>query len=208
MESPNDTISTSGTLPAQQDPTLLPKTARVNVATPVFRFATVRSPDKPSPHHPATQHPELEIQPQTQLAKSLVDVIAGDGTQPDKIQAINQALQVNLGSNNFFKTKSDLATAVSNPSSSASARGTGANTTAGSPDTAAMQALYETLYDNILIRTVTKSTNSEVFGSLVDNIKALHQQLNADTVSVDQIKDLRIILPEGLVLSFSPPKPP
>jgi len=65
---------------------------------------------------------------------------------------------------------------------------------------------YETLYNNIVVRTLTKSTTNEIFKLLTEGIKRLHQQSNAQKVSAQQATKLKIILPERLAISFSPPK--
>jgi hypothetical protein len=186
----------NNTKPAQSLP--------VTVRTPVLKFATVRSPTGVS-----TTDPILEIQPATALSQSVVSALQSAGDQSTRIQAVNQLLQPELQSSRFFKAKADVASALTNnPGASSVARGVSGTDSSGtgSQDQAGLQQLLETLYDNILIRTVTKSTRSEVFKSLTDQIKTVYQQLNADKISVDRIKNLRILLPEGLVFAFSPPK--
>lgn len=164
----------------------------ISTATSIFKFVTIRSATDE-----VSSHPELEIQPTTDLVKSLIDIIASDKKQPEQIQLINQKLEAFIQSTGFFRSKAAVVELTGTPH----------YFNAGFTNSLDAKKVYETLYDNIVVRTLTKSTADEIFKLLAANIKTLHQQLNADRVSVEQIPELRIILPEGLVISFSPPKP-
>jgi hypothetical protein len=167
--------------------------------SPMFQFVTLRSPT-----HETTKPAELDIEPSTALARSLVEIIEGDQKQPEKIAAINLKLEEFIGSGSFLKTRAEVRAAVG-----ASDPATGARSAAVFTECAdASRRLYETLYDNVVVRTVTKSNTNEVFGLLVEEIRKLHLKLNAGRLEPGDAGKLRIVLPEGLVLSFSPPQAP
>jgi len=166
----------------------------MNLATPMFTFTTLRSP-RPEPAGPSA----LDIEPSTALARSVVEVIESDRRQPEKIEAINAQLEAFIQSPRFLRNPADVAAAVQ-----------GAEPAARSAESAecsdASRLLYETLYDNVLVRTLAKANKHPVFGLVTRELRKLHQRLNAGRVDRGEADRLRIVLPEGLVLSFSPPQ--
>ncbi len=56
--------------------------------------------------------------------------------------------------------------------------------------------------NNIVVRTLTKSTTNEIFKLLTQNIRTVHQKLNAEKIATENTRKLRINLPERLVVSF------
>lgn len=174
----------------------------MNTSTSIFKFVTIRNPTDET-----TGHDGLEIQPSTQRVRALIETIESDKKQPEKIDLINQQLKAFIQSKAFFKTKFEVAEAFKaiNP---ASARQSDSKV-AGARDERALDLneLYVTLYDNIVVRTITKSNTNEVFKALTDGIKILHQRLNPDRAGREEVGKVRITLPERLVISFSPPAP-
>src|SRR6266850_477344 len=172
----------------------------ISTSTSIFRFATIRNPtDK------VTTQPGFEIAPTTKFVTSLIDIIESDVKQPDKINSINHTLESFIQSKSFFKSSAEVVAAMSTVT-------TTSNKTLASKDTATRKevdpsGLYETLYNNIVVRTLTKSTTNEIFKLLTQNIRTVHQKLNAEKIATENIRKLRINLPERLVVSFSPPKP-
>jgi hypothetical protein len=174
----------------------------MSLPTTIFKFATIRNAtDK------TTTKTELKIQPSTALVKSLVEIIESDKKQPDKINSINEKLSAFIQSPDFFKTKAQVAGAISKSEPGSDQPLASKLTDTRSEDTSELNNLYENLYDNIVVRTITKSTTNEVFKSLTDNIRTLHQKLNAGKEKSEGRQQPKIILPEGLVISFSPPTP-
>ena len=164
----------------------------MNISTPIFRFATVRNPISK-----VKSDPKLEIQPQTATVNALVSVLASDLKQPEKIKSFNKHLNDFIKSKNFYKTKSELTEAAGKflnpqPDKKASA--------------AEIKNFYDNLYNNIVIRTSAKSTTNEVFKLLTDTIKSTHLRLNSETLTSEDFQKIKIVLPEGLIFSFSPPK--
>lgn len=173
----------------------------MNTSTPIFKFVTIRNPGD------EVSRAEPEIQLTTALGKSIVGIIESDKGQPEKIKLINQQLDAFIKGGSFFKTKAEVVEALRRvaPARGGAAR---AEKTDGAKAAAAdLKKAYENLYDNVVVRTVTKSTANEVFKLLTDNLKLLHRQLNAERLPPEAARKLRIVLPEGLVFSFTPPKP-
>jgi hypothetical protein len=163
----------------------------------IFTFTTIRNHSDE-----LTAQPQLEIQPRTNFVTSLIDTFESDQQQSEKIASVNQKLDAFIKSGSFFKTKSELAAALSkflpkDPGDVAArevARG--------------VQGLYDNLYDNIVMRTISKSTTDEVYKLLTEGIKNVHLRLNGERLKDQSVSKLKIIIPERLVLSFSPPAQP
>jgi hypothetical protein len=175
----------------------------MNTSIPIFKFMTIRGPTDET-----ADPPELDIQPSTALARSLVEIIESDQKQPQKINAINQRLKGFIQSKSFFRTRSAVAAALAGvePRADRALEARKAESRAESVD--GSDRLYESLYDNVLFRTLTKSTTNEVFRLLTEELRKLHQRLNSGRIDRRNVGKLRILLPEGLVLSFSPPATP
>lgn len=174
----------------------------MNTSTSIFKFITIRNPTDET-----TAPAGLEIQPSTQRVKTLIEVIESDKKQSEKISLINRELEGFIRSKAFFKTKFEVAEAmrVINP---ASARQSDSKAAVARDDRAAdLNELYENLYDNVVVRTLTKSNTNEVFKALTDGIKLLHQRLNPQMLGGEDVRKIKIVLPERLVISFSPPAP-
>lgn len=136
-----------------------------------------------------------------------METIESKDEQAKKITTINQKLEAFIQSKDFFRTKAELdeAMKIAPPVEP----GVTARRPQGPADTNPGKKLYETLYDNIFVRTLTKSTTTETFKALIDNLKLLHQRLNRESRGREDAvtQKLAITLPEGLVMSFSPPRP-
>jgi len=172
----------------------------ISTSTSIFRFATIRNPTDA-----VTSQPDFEIAPSTKLVSFLIDVIESDEKQPDKIKLINNTLDDFIQSGSFFRSNAEVAAAMSKAAANPTKASASKETATEKEDD--QKGLYETLYDNIVVRTLTKSTTNEIFKLLTESIRTLHHQSKAKKISANQTKKLRINLPERLVISFSPPKP-
>jgi hypothetical protein len=172
----------------------------MNTANIIYKFATLRNYSDE-----VKSRPELEIQPRTNFLTSLIETIESGQTQPEKIASVNQKLEAFIKGGSFFKTKSELTAALGKLVPSP-----GKPQACGDADVAQerageLQALYENLYDNIAMRTLTKGTTEEVYKLLTEGIKKLHLRLHGERLRDESVSKLKIILPERLILSFSPP---
>lgn len=175
----------------------------MNTSTSIFKFFSIRNPTDET-----TGPAGLEIQPSTQRVKALIEIIESDKKQSEKINLINQQLEAFIQSKAFFKTKFEVAetTGAINPASARQAKPIIAGVCDDRADD--LDELYENLYDNIVVRTITKSNTNEVFKALTDSIRLLHQRLNPERAGGEDVQKIKIVLPERLVISFSPPAPP
>jgi hypothetical protein len=163
----------------------------MDTSNSIFKFVTIRNATSD-----VKSSPNLEIRPQTPTVNTLVNILAGDSTKSEKLKAFNKILDDFIKSKNFYKTKSEPVEILNkflNPAPNEKVSAT------------EIRNFYQNLYNNIVVRTITKSNTTEVFKILTDTIKSIHQKLNPKMVTVEDIPKLKIILPEGLVFSFSPP---
>jgi hypothetical protein len=167
--------------------------------TPIFRFVTLHNPQPSTPVGPG-------IQPATTLVNSLVEVLESNQKQREKIAALNNMLETFIQSKNFFKTKAAIAEAVSSVTSNKPLLSRGGDGPKDEPPD--LKQLYETLYDNVVVRTLTRGTANELFKLSCDNLRALHQKLDPQKRSVADKREAKILLPDSLQMTFSlPPSP-
>jgi hypothetical protein len=145
--------------------------------TSVFKFATIRNATDA-----VTIEADYTINPNSPLVTALIGVNLGSGTSAEKLADFNDLLQDFLDGTDFIKTKAQLDALVA--------------TETGETD------FYNLLYDNIVARTITRSNNSPIFKLLCDQIKAEHLAVWIATYSTMTVDELRILLPDGLILSF------
>lgn len=163
---------------------------KMNTSSSIFKFVTIRNAS-----NIVTSEHALEIQPQTEIIATLVKILSNNKSQTDKIKQFNQCLDDFIKSKNFYKTKQELADNADKFLSTKKEKKDGSE----------IKNFYYNLYDNIVIRTITKSNTNEVFKLLTDSIKVVFQKINSETVRAEDIQKIKIILPEGLIISFSPP---
>lgn len=145
----------------------------VNTFSPAFKFASIRNP-KPMETAPDI----ISVMPDTPLILSLVAINESNSTIAQKLSDTNALLQNYINSADFIKTTSAFYAAVdiNNP------------TDAG----------LKLMYDNLIVRLLTKSNTNEVYGLLLKYIKIFAAQLNSSTED-----KVRIIIPEKITFPFT-----
>jgi hypothetical protein len=145
-------------------------------STRVFKFASIRKASDE-----VALEPWMAIKPSSALIAALVTINESSNTADEKKQAINDALQDYIAGASFIKTKAQFTTSLADT---------------GHP------AYMTRLYDNIVVRTLTKSNVSSVYKLLVDQIRA--EQYNAEVGAHPTMvqQDIKILVPDGLVYSF------
>lgn len=159
----------------------------MNTANSIFKFVSIRNAT-----NEVKSDPILEIQPRTETVNSLVEILTSDKEQSEKLKLLNQSLNDFIKSNRFYKTKKELI--------ESGAKILNLNHKKGDSD---VMNHYYNLYDNIVIRTITKSNTNEVYNLLSERLKIVYQKLNPETVNTGNIQSLKIILPDGLNFPFS-----
>ncbi|MBK7129644.1 MAG: hypothetical protein IPH66_09825 [Crocinitomicaceae bacterium] len=140
---------------------------------PVFKFASLRNPSLSE----STQD-DVEVQYDTQLIQDLATIVAGSDTPAVKLADYNDTLQAYVDSASFLKTKSAALQFQTD--------------LIATPTLAGLQQLY----DNIVIRTLTKSNTNQVYKIIVDTFITVYKALNPGT---DKIL---IIVPQSITPSF------
>lgn len=128
---------------------------------PIFKFVSLRSPEA------TVLAPANEISIASNLALSLEQINESSDDNLMKLSKYNGELQEFIDSSEYFKNLAELAlfsqTQLATPTASGLAQ----------------------LYDNILLRTITKSNTNQVYKQLVDLFKELYVALNgAGTIEV------------------------
>lgn len=158
----------------------------------IFQFATVRNADNKEIKH--TVH---DILPQTEVMDSLVSILNSTKKPTEKLDAFNKSLTEFTTSNLFYKTNAEIKGDLQKFESVFQNKN-------ASPE---LTKFYNNLYDNIVIRILTKSNTSEVYRLLVDGLKSFHQKINKDRLKPEDTSPLQILLPEELILPFARPEP-
>lgn len=141
---------------------------------PIYRFASLRSPAQ---MEAAGEAPE--IMPTTSLIDTLVIANEGEMTNAEKLSAYNTELQTYVDGEFFIKSMAEFnALKADNPDAS---------------DTYVNQ-----LYDNVIVRTLTKSTSNKVYKAIVEELKTAYADLNGLTEEVPEV-----VIPGGIVPSFT-----
>ena len=159
----------------------------MDTSNQMFKFATIRNSSNKT-----TLDSKFQIQPETELTNKLVGILDQEGLQSEKLKMFNTALDGFLKSDAFFKTN-DQVTQLK-------------NTLQETKDSKEIQLVLKKeivrLYDNIVVRTITKSNTNEVYKNLIDLLKVVYQKLEFKTIGLINVSDLKIVLPDGLVFSF------
>lgn len=145
----------------------------VSESAPLYRFMTLRPP-KETTAPPGV----IEVMPLTATVAEFITINETGGTAAAKLASMNTALESFLSSANFFKTTGELEAGVSMAPPS--------------------EADLAKLYDNIVVRVLTKSNTTEVFKKLVEYARTTAAALNSTTSD-----KVRIVLPTKLNFSFT-----
>src|ERR1700759_3420062 len=145
----------------------------VNNFAPAFRFSSIRNP-KPV----ALPSKAIAVQPETDLIQGLKSINENESANESKLSATNSLLQNFIVSNNFIKTTTDFYNIIN----------------VENPTTQQLGLMY----DNMIVRLLTKSNTNEVFGLLMRFIKQFAALLNSSTID-----KVNIIIPERITFSFA-----
>ncbi len=140
---------------------------------PVFRFASLRNPKPAAGISTAT-----DVMPETALVTSLIEINESASSDEQKINDTNNVLQNYINSGSFLKTRLEFFGAI-DPNAPSELR-------------------IQLMYDNLIVRQLTKSNTNEVYGLLVQYIRAFAAELNQTTPD-----NVTISLPERLVFNFT-----
>lgn len=162
----------------------------MDTASSIFKFVTIRNAT-----NVVKTDTKFEIQPKTELTSSLVAVLSNDQKQPEKIKSFNKIIDDFIKGKSFYKTKNELNNVITKFSDQKQDK----------KNDAEFKSMLTNLYDNIVIRTITKSNTNEVFKLLNDSLKSIYLKANRESIKNEDIKKLKIVLPEGLIFSFTTP---
>lgn len=145
----------------------------INIFSPVFKFASIRNP-KPMEPTPDI----ISVMPDTALIQNIVTINESNSTNAQKLSDTNDLLQNYINSDFFIKTTALFYSIVdiNNPT----------------------QEGLELMYDNLIVRLLTKSNTNEVYGLLLKYIKKFAADLNSTTED-----KIRIIIPEKITFPFT-----
>lgn len=144
----------------------------MNTQAPIYRFASLRNPNS---EYSSDNIEYVEIE--TDLISDLTDIVESDIPKNEKLEQYNTVLQDYIDSDFFVKSKKpfkDVSTYAEMESSK----------------------IIEILYNNIVVRTLTKSTNNEIFKLLVEFFKKLYLNVNPTS------NEIEITIPESITPSF------
>jgi hypothetical protein len=152
--------------------------SNIDTMIPTFRFASLRSP-KPKKKIFDPNDPNLpDVEPTTALVASIININESTDTNAQKLAAANTLLQNYVSGPHFIKTTTEFRARI-NPAQPNSGN-------------------LELLYDNMLVRLLTKSNTNEVYALLVNTIRDL--AASCFSVATDRV---RIIIPERLTFTFN-----
>lgn len=120
----------------------------------------------------------ISVMPETLLIKQIVLINENDFPNDKKVNDINALLENFINSEQFIKTTSEFYSIFNIDES--------------------REEDLRLMYDNLIIRLLTKSNTNEVYGLLLKYIKKIAATLN--TVSEDKIK---ILIPERITFPFT-----
>ena len=144
----------------------------MNTQAPIYRFASLRNPNS---EYSSDNIEYVEIE--TDLISDLTDIVESNIPKNEKLEQYNTVLQDYIDSDFFVKSKKpfkDVSTYAEMESSK----------------------IIEILYNNIVVRTLTKSTNNEIFKLLVEFFKKLYLNVNPTS------NEIEITIPESITPSF------
>lgn len=140
---------------------------------PIYKFASLRSPD-----FIESEEPTSGIAPDTSVVSALVGINENEEGAEEKMTSFNAELQSYVDSDLFVKSKTAFNTLKDeNPDASAE--------------------YMAQLYNNVIVRTLTKSTSNVIYKKIVEELKRVYVELNA----LEEAPD--IIIPSRLVPSFT-----
>lgn len=177
----------------------------MTLPTSIFKFVTLRSP-----YDDTLSSPLYKINPPTLFVNTITDTLASVASKQDKITSLNTQLQSFLASDKFFKSKAgiiEMVDAAMHPFEGGDIAIDNMTINAPWQDNINLNQAYEVLYDNAVARTITKNTANSIFKTLTDQLKRIHLALHNDQLQAGDLNKLRVVIPEKLVFSFSPPKP-
>lgn len=142
---------------------------------PIYKFASLRSPQE------LDISPEIvQINPTTALVDSLISINESEGDNAEKLIMFNGELQAFIDEGSFIKTKVQFDAMKT------------LQDEAPSPD------MIDDLYNNVLVRTLTKSTTNRIYKLMVDQLKSIYSMVYGAEVS-----SLRIVIPDRLNFTFT-----
>lgn len=144
----------------------------INVASPIFKFASIRNSKEV-----ALPTDEISIMPNTDLTNSIVEINVSDSPSEQKLIELNVLLQDFIDSSDFIKSKVDVSEVV--------------NSQLDGVDK------IKQLYNNVIVRLITKSNTNTVFGLLIKEIKNIATELHATV-----IEKIKVIIPEKITITI------
>lgn len=150
-------------------------------ATSIFKFVTIRNASDE-----VKSDPSSTISPSSGLVKDLALINESKSHSETKLKEFNARLQQFIDSPNFIKTQKEFEATLK---------------------LSGTQILYNQLFDNIVSRTITKSTTNKIYKQLVDQIKIEHVKQHSVTNPDLKPESTRILIPDSLIFSFIQPKP-
>lgn len=145
----------------------------IGTFSPTFKFASIRNP-KPMESTPDI----IPVMPDTNLILSIVSINESNSTNAQKLIDTNKLLQSYIDSDDFIKTTSAFYSVVD----------------INKPTDKGLKLMY----DNLIVRLLTKSNTNEVYGSLLKYIKIFAANINSTTAN-----KIRIIIPEKITFPFT-----
>lgn len=142
--------------------------------SPIYKFVSLRNPNLSESTGSAD-----EVILSTALTVELSSIVSGNDQPNIKLENYNSALQVYIDSSAFIKTKSDAELLKTNLT------------------TTPTEAGLKQIYDNIIVRSLTKSNTNMIYKILVDLFKSVYKALNPAS------GDISIIIPQDLTPSFT-----
>jgi len=150
-------------------------------AISIFKFVTIRNASDE-----VKSDPSATISPTSDLVKDLALINESKSTSETKLKEFNARLQQFIDSPNFIKSQKDFEAALK---------------------LSGTEILYNQFFDNIVARTITKSTTNKVYKQLVDQVKVEHVKQNSANNPDLKPENTQILIPDSLVFSFIQPKP-
>jgi hypothetical protein len=141
-------------------------------STPVFKFATLRNPSD------VVTTNEHQIKPETALSLALRSINLSDIEYKLKMEGLNAKIQGFIDTSDYIRTKEDFAT-IKNETPS--------------------ETILNVLFDNIIVRTLTRDTTNEIYKLITAYIVVVFKTLK----SIPEGEKCRIVIPEGLAIAIN-----
>jgi hypothetical protein len=142
--------------------------------SPIYKFVSLRNPNLSESTGSAD-----EVILSTALTIELSSIVSGNDEPNIKLENYNSALQVYIDSSAFIKTKSEAELLKTNLT------------------TTPTEAGLKQIYDNIIVRSLTKSNTNMIYKILVDLFKSVYKALYPAS------GDISIIIPQDITPSFT-----